>query len=190
MDREARYALIAEQQFSVVDRSKGRTSRSFVATSKEIWANRSMLMLLIRRDLKSRYKDSALGFLWTLARPITQLIIYAVVIGKFLGAERGIPLFAIYIFTGLTIFTLFQEIVGGGTGSIVGNSGLVKKVYVPREIFPLASLGTAIFNFMIQFVVLMVALVVFDNVHFSLQTLYIFPSILVVIVYGLGLAFF
>ena len=70
-----------------------------------------------------------------------QLLIYFVVVGQFLGAARGIPDFAIYIFTGLTAMGLFTEIVVGGTGSIVANAGLVKKVYVPREVFPLASVG-------------------------------------------------
>ena len=66
---------------------------------REIFRHRELLNLLVRRDLKSRYKDSVLGFVWTLVRPLTQLLIYAIVIGKVLGAEKGIPDFAIYVFT-------------------------------------------------------------------------------------------
>ncbi|TXJ07787.1 MAG: ABC transporter permease [Aeromicrobium sp.] len=148
-----------------------------------------MLGLLIRRDLKSRYKDSALGFAWTLIRPITQLAIYAIVIGKFLGAERGIPLFAIYIFTGLTLYTLFQEILTAGTSSILANASLVKKIYVPRELFPLASAGTALFNFCVQLAVLLVASALFGNLMVTTDLIYAVPAVLVVVTYGLAFAF-
>ena len=122
-----------------------------------VWRYRELLDLLVRRELKARYKDSALGFLWSLIRPLTQLLIYYIAIGKFLGAERSIPDYAVYIFTGLTAWTLFSEIISSGTGSIVANGGLVKKIYLPREVFPLSVIGSAIFNFVIQFLILVAA---------------------------------
>jgi ABC-2 type transport system permease protein len=122
-----------------------------------VWRYRELLDLLVRRELKSRYKDSSLGFLWSLIRPLTQLLVYYIAIGKFLGAERSIPDFAIYIFTGLTAWGLFSEIITSGTGSIVANGGLVKKIYLPREVFPLSVIGSAIFNFVIQLVILVIA---------------------------------
>jgi ABC-2 type transport system permease protein len=122
-----------------------------------VWRYRELLDLLVKRELKSRYKDSALGFVWSLVRPLTQLLVYYIAIGKFLGAERSIPDFAIYIFTGLTAWGLFSEIVAAGTGSIVANGGLVKKIYLPREVFPLSVIGSASFNFVIQMVILVIA---------------------------------
>jgi ABC-2 type transport system permease protein len=122
-----------------------------------VWRYRELLDLLVKRELKSRYKDSALGFVWSLVRPLTQLLVYYIAIGKFLGAERSIPDFAIYIFTGLTAWGLFSEIVAAGTGSIVANGGLVKKIYLPREVFPLSVIGSAFFNFVIQMVILVIA---------------------------------
>lgn len=171
---------------TVGKRVRGRNG--LLATVREILAKRSMLALLVRRDLKSRYKDSALGFAWTLIRPITQLLIYYIVLGKFLGAERGIPLFAVYIFTGLTAFGLFQEIVSSGTASILSNAGLVKKVYVPRELFPLASVGTALFNFLIQFGILLAASLVFGSFRVSWDLLYLLPATVVLVTFGLALA--
>jgi ABC-2 type transport system permease protein len=147
-----------------------------------------MLDLLVKRDLKARYKDSALGFLWALARPLVQLAIYFVVLGHFLGAARGIPDFAIYVFTGLTAMGLFQEIAVGGTGAVLANAGLVKKVYMPRELFPLASTGSALFNFAIQFVVLLAATVVVGKIPVHAELLYAVPALLVVLVYGLAFA--
>jgi ABC-2 type transport system permease protein len=154
----------------------------------EIFRHREMLGLLVRRDLKSRYKDSALGFIWTLIRPVTQLLIYYVALGKFLGAERGVPNFAIYIFAGLTIWGLLSEIISGGTGSVVGNAGLLKKVYLPREVFPIASVGGALFNFVIQMLVLLAAALLTESSALSWNLLYAFPSIALVVVFGTALA--
>src|SRR5450756_905941 len=92
----------------------------------DIWARRELLDQLVRREIKARYKDSALGFFWTLAKPIAMLFVYYVAIGKFLQASKSIPDFAIFIFTGLTAWQLFSDIVIAGTGSIVANSGLIK----------------------------------------------------------------
>ena len=129
-----------------------------VESVRDIWAHRELLGLLVRRELKARYKDSTLGFFWSLIRPLTNLLIYYVAVGKFLGAERSIPSFALFIFTGLTAWGLFSEIVSTGTASVVANSGLVKKVYLPREVFPLATIGSALFNFVIQLAILAAAL--------------------------------
>lgn len=143
-----------------------------------------MLELLIRRDLKAKYKDSTLGLFWSLARPLMQLAIYFIVVGNFLGAARGIPNFAIYIFSGLIAIGLFSEVVTGATGSILANSGLVKKVYVPREVFPLASVGSAIFNFGVQLVILLAATVMVQAVPWHWNILYVIPAILILLVYG------
>ena len=114
------------------------------------------------------------------------LLIYYVAIGQFLGAARGIPDFAIFVFAGLTIWGLYAEIVTGGTLSIVGNAGLIKKVYLPREIFPLAATGSALFNFAIQFVVLVGATIVLGQFPVSWNLLYLPVAIVIVLVYGVG----
>ncbi len=157
MNAEARFAALEEQPFRG-RRNGGPTESSIGAIGQvhEVFRNRELLGLLVRRDLKARYKDSALGFLWTLARPLTQLAIFYLVIGEVLGAARGIPSFAIYIYSGITAYGLFNEIVAGGTNSIMANSGLVKKVAVPREIYPLASVGGALVNFAVQIAILVI----------------------------------
>lgn len=163
------------------------TARSgFLHSVRAVFAHRQLLGLLVRRDIKARYKDSVLGLLWTLINPIVQLIVYFVVMGQFLGAARGIPDFAIYIFSGLTIYVLFSETLTGTTGSIIANSGLVKKVYVPREVFPLASLGSALFTFVVQLLVLVVACVILGAAPVSFGLVYFLPSVAIVVVYGLA----
>ncbi|WP_241965220.1 ABC transporter permease [Microbacterium telephonicum] len=146
-----------------------------------------MLSLLVRRDVKARYKDSVLGMLWTLINPLVQLAVYYLVMGQILGAARGIPEFAVYIFSGLTIYGLFSETLSGSTGSIVANGGLVKKVYVPREVFPLASVGSALFTFGVQTLVLIVASFTLGTPPLSWDLLYFFPSVMLILIYALAL---
>lgn len=143
-------------------------------------------MLLVRRDLQARYRDSVLGFIWTVIRPLIQFLMYFIVLGQFLRAAEGIPQFAIYLFSGLTLFTFFNDMVFGATGSILQNGGLVKKIYLPREIFPLASIGAAGFMFLVQLAVLVVAALLFGALPQPVMTLWFFPSVFLILIYGVG----
>ena len=178
---------LAELPFQPASPTGGRFT-GFISSVRQVLSTRELLDLLIRRELKSRYKDSSLGFLWSLIRPLTMLLIYFVAIGQFLGAARGIPDFAIFVFSGLTLWGLYNEIITSGTQSILSNAGLIKKVYLPREIFPLAATGSALFNFVIQFGVLIVATLVLGQFPVSLRLLYIPAAIAIVLVYGVAFA--
>lgn len=169
--------------------------RGFIAgtrfAAKEIIGHRELLVLLVKREVKSKYKDSSLGVLWSLFRPITQLAIYFVVIGQFLGAARSIPDFAIFVFTGLTAWTLFAETLSSTTTSIISNSGLVKKIYVPREIFPLATAGASLFTFVTQLAILVAATILFSKLPNIANLPYLMLGFLVLCTYSfaLGLLF-
>ncbi|PWC04448.1 sugar ABC transporter [Agromyces badenianii] len=170
-----------------VGRTPG-TSKSTIASIKEIWAYRQLLGLLVGREVRGKYKNSSLGIVWSLMRPLAQLLIYFIAIGQFLGAARSIPDFAIFVFTGLTAWGLYSEIISAGTTSILANGGLVKKVYLPREIFPLAAVGAALFNFVIQLAILVVATIVLGVVPFSLDLLYVPASIVLILVVATAIA--
>ncbi|QZN84800.1 ABC transporter permease [Cellulomonas sp. C5510] len=161
-------------------------ARGLFGQVADIWRHRELLDMLIRRELKARYKDSALGFVWSLMRPLAMLLIYYVALGKFLGAARAIPDFAIFIYTGLTAWGLFSEAVSTGTSSIVGNSGLIKKVYLPREIFPLAAMGSALFNFAIQLVILFAATILVGDMPTGARWGYLPLALAVIVVTALG----
>jgi ABC-2 type transport system permease protein len=186
-EAEQRKARLATEPFLETGPSHG-LFRGTVRSIRELAAYRELMGLLVRRELKARYKDSTLGFLWSLIRPLTILVVYYVAIGKFLGAERSIPDFAIYIFSGLIAWQFFSETVSGGTGSIVGNGGLIKKVYLPREVFPLSVVGSALFNMATQFIILALALVVTGSVPTGPRLLYVPLALAVLLVYGTALA--
>jgi ABC-2 type transport system permease protein len=158
------------------------------SSMSDIWAHRELLALLVRRELKARYKDSSLGILWSLVRPLAQLLIYYFAIGQILGVARNIPGFAIFVFVGLTAWTLFTEIVSAGTTSIVNNSGLVKKVYLPREIFPLSSVGGALFNFLVQLAILVIATIVLGRPPWDVNLLYAPLAVCILLAFGTALA--
>lgn len=164
--------------------------RGFGPTVREVWDYRELLTQLVRKELKVKYKDSALGFLWTLIRPLLQLLVYSIAIGVFLGSSKVIPSFGIYLFTGLLAWSLFTDILGGCTGSIVGNAGLVKKVYFPRELFPLSIVGAAVINFLLQCIVLIGAFAVTGEWPAPSNLLLLPLALLVLVVFAtaLGLA--
>ena len=162
--------------------------RGTAQSVRDIIGQRELLGLLVRREIKAKYKDSALGFLWTLIRPLAMLLIYWVALGKFLEAERHIPSFAIFIYSGLTAWTLHSEIISIGSSSIVANSGLIKKVYLPREVFPLSVVGSAIINFGFQMVILIGATAVARQFPTGTRWLYFPLSLIVLIVFATALA--
>jgi ABC-2 type transport system permease protein len=125
----------------------------------EIWRSRELLKNLVRTEIRVKYKSSFLGILWSMISPAITLVVFWLVF-TFL-AKNGIPNFVIFLFAGLLLWNLFQIGVLTGTGSVVGNAGLVKKVSFPREILPLASIGSAIVYFFFQTIVMVLFLVIF-----------------------------
>lgn len=182
----ARATMLAEEPLRPATPTSGFASGTLVSI-RDIVAHRQLLRLLVNRELKARYKDSALGFVWSLIRPLVLLLIYFVALGQFLGAARNVPSFAIFIYTGLTAWTLYSEIIGVGTQSIVANAGLIKKVYLPREVFPLSVVGSALFNFGMQLVILIAATLVARQFPTGPRWFYFPLSLTVLLVWGLAI---
>jgi ABC-type polysaccharide/polyol phosphate export permease len=124
----------------------------------EIWRYRELLVAFTRTELKVKYKNSVLGFAWSMLNPALYLVVFYVVFQLILGS--GIPSFPIFLLSGLLVWNLFSTGVGSATGSVVDNAALVRKVALPREILPLASVGAALLHFFLQAIVLFVALAV------------------------------
>ncbi|WP_394551184.1 ABC transporter permease [Agromyces sp. MMS24-JH15] len=166
----------------------GSFARGTWASLAEVLRHRELLGRLISREIRAKYKNSSLGVVWSLMRPLAQLLIYYVAIGKFMRAAEFTPDFAIFVFTGLTAWSLYSEILSAGTSSIVSNGGLVKKVYVPREVFPLAAVGGSLFNFAVQFGILLVATLVFGVAPLHPQLAYLPLSIALILAFATAIA--
>ena len=123
------------------------------------WRYRELLVNLVRKELKVRYKNSSLGFFWSMLNPLMYLVVFYVVFQLVLGS--GVPYFAVFLLSGLLGWNLFSASLAAATGSITGNASLVNKVWFPREILPLASIGANFVHFLLQSVVLVIGLLVF-----------------------------
>lgn len=155
--------------------------------SREIFSKRQLLFRLTRRDIKSKYKNSSLGFFWSLAKPLALMLIYFIAIGKFLGASRSIPDFVIFMFSGFAIWGLFSETISSSTSSIISNSGLVKKVHLPRELFPLAAFLGSGFNFLIQLGLLLAVIALMGVFPFSANLLFVPAAVALITIFSLSL---
>jgi ABC-2 type transport system permease protein len=138
-----------------------RARRSIFGRIADIWRYRELLVGLVRKELKVKYKNSTLGFLWSLVNPLLYLVVYTLAFQVILQA--GIPEFPIFLLSGLLVWNLFASGLVSGVSSIVVNAGLVKKVWFPREILVLASIGAALVNFLLQAAVLLVFMAVVQH---------------------------
>ena len=124
-----------------------------------VWRYHELLVNLVRKELKVRYKNSSLGFLWSMLNPLMYLVVFYVVFQLVL--KSGVPYFPVFLLSGLLGWNLFSASLAGATGSITGNASLVNKVWFPREILPLASIGANFVHFLLQGLVLCIGLAVF-----------------------------
>src|SRR5438067_3151417 len=125
----------------------------------ELFRYRELLVGLVRKELKVKYKNSVLGFFWSMLNPALTLVVFYVVFQIFL--KSGIPNFAIYLLSALLAWNLFSTGLPGATTSVVANAALVKKVAFPREILAISSVGAALVHFFLQSIVLVLALLIF-----------------------------
>ena len=125
---------------------------------KELYQYREMIVSLVRKDLKGRYKGSVLGFLWTFINPLLQLLVYTMVFSVIL--KSGIPNYYLHLFVALVPWIYFASSLGTGSKLILDQKNMIKKIYFPREVLPVAytisSFCNMLFSFIIVFLVIAV----------------------------------
>lgn len=104
-----------------------------------VFRERYLLKLLVRKELKARYQQSVLGLVWSYVQPAVRFSAYYFVIGYVFQLTRGVENFPLHIFSGMVMVHLFSETFSSGTRSIIKNKGILKKLALPREMFPIAS---------------------------------------------------
>jgi lipopolysaccharide transport system permease protein len=122
---------------------------------RELWAYRELLWVLTMRDIKVRYKQTVLGAGWAILRPVLTMVIFSVVFGQLAGMPSdGFP-YPVFVYAALLPWTFFAGAVGSSGQSLVGSSHLVNKVYFPRLIIPLASVGAGLVDLLISTAILL-----------------------------------
>jgi len=127
---------------------------------RDLWTNRDLLVLLTRTELKVKYKQSVLGYAWSMLNPALVLAIYYVIFKVIARTQQ--PHFAIWLFCGLLAWNLFNNSSMSSTTVVVGKAGIIKKVAFPRELLAMSTVGVALVLFTIQVVVLAVFLIAFQ----------------------------
>jgi ABC-2 type transport system permease protein len=121
----------------------------------DVLDRRYLLSLIVRKELRVRYRGSVLGMAWTYVKPAIQFGVYFLALGIFLGLRDTVPDYAVYLFSGIVVMNFFSEGFGNATRSLVQNAPLINKIYLPRELFPVASLWVSAVHFLPQLIVLL-----------------------------------
>ncbi len=129
-------------------------SKRFDFNARELWEYRELLYFLIWRDLKVRYKQTALGVGWAVIQPVVAMVIFSLIFGRFAKLpSEGLP-YPVFVYAGLLPWNYFAASLSGASGSIVGNTNLITKVFFPRLLIPLGSVATPAVDFFIALLVL------------------------------------
>ncbi len=143
----------------------------------EIYEYREMIGSLIARDLKSRYKGSVLGFLWSFLNPLFQLIIYSLVFNLLMGNRY--EKYYLFLFVALVPWLFFLTSVTGGANCIWSQKDLVNKIYFPREVLPIAYVTSQLVNMLLSYIVIFAVILVTGH-GMNWRALCCFPLIILV----------
>ena len=155
--------------------------------AKELWEYREMVISLVKRDLKSRYKGSVLGFLWMFLNPLLQLAVYTVVFSTIM--RMGIDKFYLFLFVALVPWLFFSTCLSMGTTVIFSQQDMVKKIYFPREVLPLAFTISQFVNMLLSFLVIF-AVILCSGIQLSLSALLFLPLVMLIeFVLALGVTY-
>lgn len=152
---------------------------------KDIYNYREMIVSLVRKDLRGRYKGSVLGFLWTFVNPLLQLIVYSIVFS--IIVKMGIDNFSMFLFVALVPWIFFSSCITSGSTVILQQQDLVKKIFFPREVLPVAYVTSSFINMLFSFIVIFVAIIVTN--HGINPAALLFLPLIMLIEYILALGF-
>ena len=124
---------------------------------KEIYEYREMIISLVRKDLRGRYKGSVLGFFWTFLNPLLQLVVFTLVFSIIMKQEY--EQYYIFLFVALVPWMFFASSVQDGSTSVLRDKEMVKKIYFPREVLPIATVTSGFVNMLLTFLVIFVVLI-------------------------------
>ena len=152
---------------------------------KDLWAYRELLFFLTWRDVKVRYKQTALGAAWAILQPLFMMVIFTIFFGRLAGVDSaGIP-YPLFALAGLVPWTFFANAITQSGNSLVGSSHLITKVYFPRLIVPAAAMLAGLVDFALAFALLCL-MMIYYGVAPTIQVLFLPILILMTALFALG----
>jgi lipopolysaccharide transport system permease protein len=153
-----------------------KPSDRFSLNLKELWQYRELFYFFTWRDIKVKYKQTLLGFLWAVLQPLIMMLVFIFFFSKTLSVPTdGIPP-PIFYFSGLLLWNIFSSGVSSAGNSMINNANIIKKIYFPRLIIPLSSVLTAVFDFIMALIVFISLIIYFqvNGYNYSLIKLLIY----------------
>ncbi len=150
---------------------------------EEIWNKRQLLVVLLQAGLRQRYKGSYLGVLWTMLNPLMMMLGLAIVFPLIIKFKM--ENYIVYLFSGIVAWGMISSSVVGGSDSILANQGFLRKVYVPKILFPIISVSVELVNFIVTIVVLHFIALIFG---FSISTDVVYLAAATVLTYLFGIS--
>lgn len=147
----------------------------------------SVTSVLITRELKGRYKRSTLGPIWAVAQPLLYLLVFTFIRGVLNIPSEGIP-YPVFAYSALVPWMLFSNSATNSVTSVTKNSSIIKKIYLPKEIFPIIGVSTAFVDFLISFV-LLIAMMCYFHIPFQANILWVPAILFLIILLSVGVSF-
>lgn len=155
----------------------------------EIWRYHELLYIMAWRDIKVRYKQTALGIAWAILQPIITMVIFTIFFGNLAKIPSGNMPYSLFVLCGLVFWTFFSGALSHASSSMIDNEGIVKKIYFPKIILPISSIVTSSIDFVINFIILLIFAVFLGFIP-SLWIFLVVPAALVLASFtiaGMGL---
>lgn len=158
--------------------------------ARELWSYRELLWVLVLRDIKVRYKQTVLGVLWVVMRPLASMVLFTLVFGKLARIPSDGHPYAVFVFAALVPWTFFSGAVAASGNSLVGHAGLIKKVYFPRLIIPIAAMGSGLVDLAVSTLFLLAIMPLFGvGVSANLLAFPVLLAAVVLLALGVGTLF-
>lgn len=155
---------------------------------RELWAYRDLFGILAGRDIRLRYKQTALGITWVILQPVLASGIFAVIFGVLADLPSDETPYFLFAFAGMLPWTLFAQSLSRSGGSLVGNRDMISKVYFPRIILPIASSIAVLVDFFIGLVMLLIMLM-FYRIPFTMRLLWLPALVFLNLTIAIGVSF-
>lgn len=146
----------------------------------EIWQYRELFYFFTWRDIKVKYKQTYFGILWAVLQPLMLMMLFTFVFSKNLQFKSGPIRYEVFVLSGLILWSLFYAAVSHAAQSIVDQSNVIRKIYFPRLIIPSAAILTALFDFMIAFILFLFCCILFRQ-SIAWSAIYMFPLALLLL---------
>jgi lipopolysaccharide transport system permease protein len=179
------------------DKAKGSTTEIRTMTAGigsrfnpiEIWRRRELLWALTLREIQVRYTQSVLGIAWAVLQPLALMLMFTLIFSVLLKVpSEGVP-YPVFSYSALTFWTFFSGSLTRAIPSLEANEGLIKKIYFPREFFPISSVLSAIFDLVIAFVIFLV-IMLYYHTPFTLNMFYVVPLVVIQTIFTIGVCMF